>query len=760
MKLPYRFPLFITTALLACVLSPTLAPAATPTAPTVATGGVTGISAQGATLLGTLNAENFSTTAYFRYYYVGNTGTVTSTTSTISNSSGTVTPLSETITGLQSATVYHYQAIATTSTSTVTGAVKAFSTLKVPVFNNASPQAPLLSAGAASVGVSVNPGGVATQAYFLYGTSSNNLNLTSATVNLGAARTSVPVTALLSGLAASTTYYYELVTTSAAGTFTSQVFSFTSLSFTVSPVVATGDPTTLLTGSGTATFLAFSAPTVNSNDEVAYVAQLNQSRTNPVVNTGNYLGLWVDDGTGTYAPVAQTSSTGASPDALAPGTTAGYSSFTNVPLINSSNQIAFGATLRIGGGQATYLTQNGVWCSNSGSLQLLARQSGPAPGGAITTGTATFAAFKGIAQTDDGAAIFADMNFGAGVTGLNNEGIWEGTQASDLALVIRTGDVVSHTTGTTTITRTLVSPIVLGSADPVAQGQMRAFNRTNGDIAVLAYFSNLTTGIVTNSSGSLTLAYAVGDNAPVTTGSATFTKFSDPIINANDRVAFGATLGVTGSITLLTDEGIWAQDSAGTLQLVAQAGVPTAAVTGTSTGTYTFRTLGDPVYNDNEATAFEGTYLTSSRLTVTALFCNSTGTLTNVAQTLQQAPGCPTGVVFSKFTEMDLPNAGGAGGHGGLVFAAALSGPGVTLRNNYGIWAVDSSGTPQLIVRLGQTVNTGTNSVPVFKTIAAVYFSSFTTINAGQSLGVAPNGDISYDANFGSNVSTMYVVQF
>ena len=118
-----------------------------------------------------------------------------------------------------------------------------------------------------------------------------------------------------------------------------------------------------------------------------------------------------------------------------------------------------------------------------------------------------------------------------------------------------------------------------------------------------------------------------------------------------------------------------------------------------------------------------------------------------------QAPGCPTGVTFSAFTELALDDMNG----GGVIFVATLSGTGVTTANNTGIFAVDNTGTLQLIVRTGDVLNA--------KTITALAFlAPETTTNAlvsGQGRSFSPStGDLVYNATFSDKSQAIFNVVF
>jgi hypothetical protein len=686
----------------------------TPVPPLPVTGAATLITAQTATLNGTVNPKGSATRAWFHYYYVAGTNTFTATTGTFSAGNGNASvAFTEAITGLVPATVYHYQAIASNGISTVNGALKTFTTLAAPTFNNTTPQTPQLSASGVGVGISVNPNGVATKAYFLYGTNSGDLNLSTAQVSLGAGKTAVVASAFLPGLAPDTTYYYEVVTVSAAGTFTSQMFSFTTLGFDLSVVAVTGQAAP---GSGGGGFSEFSAPAINTSDGVAFLAS---------VSTSSNIGIWANQGTDTLALITQTGVT-------APDTTATFASFSDVPLYNNANRVAFLGT--ISGTGVTSATNSGVWSSSTGTLRLIARAGDAAPGGS------TFSNLVATALTGTNTVVVSYMAVTGSVTTANDEGIWEGTLEGNLAPVLRSGDTIGG--------HVLASPFVLASSQTLLQGQGRAFASNSGDVAIRGTFTDKSTGIVTSIGGTEALAYASGGIAPGT-GTATFSAFSDPIINVNDHVAFEATLASGGGVTTANNAGIWAQDSTGTLQLIARTGTTTPG----------FIALSDPVTNSHDAVAFGGAFKSGSS-SVVALYCNSTGTLTNFAQTGQQAPGCAPGVKFSAFTLLALPDAGGATGDGGIVFEATLTGTGVSAANNTGIWAVDSTGTPQLIVRTGDTLNVASSGTPVYETVSGIFFSGFNGVNAGQALGLADNGDIAFALTFTDKSGGVFAVQF
>lgn len=90
------------------------------------------------------------------------------------------------------------------------------------------PNPPVVTTGAASgvdyqsatLNGTINPENQSVQCKFVYGTSSTNLNQSTPCTSTPTGQTTSPVTATLSGLSASTTYYYELEAVSGGQTYT------------------------------------------------------------------------------------------------------------------------------------------------------------------------------------------------------------------------------------------------------------------------------------------------------------------------------------------------------------------------------------------------------------------------------------------------------------------------------------------------------------------------------------------------------------
>jgi phosphodiesterase/alkaline phosphatase D-like protein len=187
--------------------------------PAVATGGAKGVTAGSATLTGTVNPEGQATTYRFEY---GTTTTYTAQTSSVSAGSGTKNvKVSAAVASLSPNTTYHYRLVATNASGPAMGADHTFKTANVapgatgPVVATGGTKA--VTAGAATVTGTVNPGGKATTYYFQYGTTPSYTAKTSS-VSAGSGTKNVSVSAVVGSLSANTTYHYRLVATNASGT--------------------------------------------------------------------------------------------------------------------------------------------------------------------------------------------------------------------------------------------------------------------------------------------------------------------------------------------------------------------------------------------------------------------------------------------------------------------------------------------------------------------------------------------------------------
>ncbi len=134
----------------------------------------------------------------------------------------------------------------------------------------------------------------------------------------------------------------------------------------------------------------------------------------------------------------------------------------------------------------------------------------------------------------------------------------------------------------------------------------------------------------------------------------------------------------------------------------------------------------------------------------------NTQTLAKVAIVGDAAPGCPAGAKFATFPELALADQGGPSNMGGVIFLATLTAnatAAVTATNNTGIWAVDSNGDLQLIVRTGDSLDG--------KTITTLSFLPVTTVVNGQGRSYSQErGDLVFLATFSDKSTAIYNVVF
>jgi hypothetical protein len=167
-----------------------------------------------------------------------------------------------------------------------------------------------------------------------------------------------------------------------------------------------------------------------------------------------------------------------------------------------------------------------------------------------------------------------------------------------------------------------------------------------------------------------------------------------------------------------------------------------------------FASLGDPVYNNNDAVAFRATprggdtVASGARRNSSGIWANNSGLLQLVARQGGIAPNA-SGAVFLSFLQIALPD------QGGVVMFASLSGRGITSTDNQGIWAVDTSGTLRLISLKG-TVHAVTGKIITgLPFLPAVPYISGQTRSFDQG-----TGDILYKATFKDGSSGIYRVIF
>ena len=195
-----------------------------PTPPTVQTGSATNITLAGVTLSGNVTADGGSTVTDRGFMYgISSNNLAQSAQSEYGTGSYT-----KDITELDANTTYYYKAYATNAAGTSYGQVKQFTT--------SSPNAPtvqtvsaenITSTGAILSGnITTDGGSTVTDRGFIYGTGPYTYNLTESIQCESGTGT---YTKNISGLDASSTYYYKAYATNAIGTSYGEVKQFTTL---------------------------------------------------------------------------------------------------------------------------------------------------------------------------------------------------------------------------------------------------------------------------------------------------------------------------------------------------------------------------------------------------------------------------------------------------------------------------------------------------------------------------------------------------
>lgn len=183
------------------------------------------ITAAGATLIGTVNPNDLSTTVTFEY------GTTTGYGSTAPASQSPVTgntmvEVSAQISGLLPATTYHYRVKTVNSLGTTYGEDKTFTTLgQAPTATTQA--ACCLSSTGATLNGTVNANYVSTTVTFEYGTTTNYGQTVTASQSPVTGTTNVNVSAGITGLTAGTTYHFRVKAVNSVGTTYGDDKSFT-----------------------------------------------------------------------------------------------------------------------------------------------------------------------------------------------------------------------------------------------------------------------------------------------------------------------------------------------------------------------------------------------------------------------------------------------------------------------------------------------------------------------------------------------------
>ena len=422
----------------------------------------------------------------------------------------------------------------------------------------------------------------------------------------------------------------------------------------------------------------------------------------------------------------------------APGAAAG-ANFTHLssttttaagPVINNAGRVAFAGQAMISGGA----TSTGIWSDATGTLAAAARSGTPAPG---TTAGTNFSTFKNPLLSDAGRSSFdATVN----TASATNTGIWA-DGGGGLSLVARKGSPAPGV-GAGVNFFTQFAPSVNDSGQTAFRAQLSGAGITaDNDV-----------GIWAEKAGTLTLMARTGSAAPGTPGGVNFDSFPLPpvLINAAGQIAFRGHLTGPGVVAGVNRTGIWAE-RAGALSLIVREGSPVTTVAGAN-----FGFIDDPALNRHGQTAFVALMSGVPGATNAAVFSEGFSSFAVAARKGSAAPGTLAGVNFASFSTPLL------NGDGQVAFTAGLSGAGVTLTSDTGIWS-QRGGVLNLVAREGSQapgaaagINFSTFASPVLNSASQMAFTAtltgagVTTANDGGIWAQGLGGDLRLVAREGS----------
>jgi len=207
--------------------------------PAAITQAATSITSTGATLNASINPNGAATSYYFQYGLTASYGSFSSTNTLATGNS--LISTNRTITGLAPGTLYHFRVVAVNSAGTTNAGDLTFSTGPVVA---TLPATSLTSTGA-TLNAMINPGGVATTAWFEWGIGSIYNQQTTPT-SVGSGSSSVAFSNVLTGLTAGLAYHGRAVASNSIGVVRGQDVRFWS------PVLTLNGPSQITNALGTA----------------------------------------------------------------------------------------------------------------------------------------------------------------------------------------------------------------------------------------------------------------------------------------------------------------------------------------------------------------------------------------------------------------------------------------------------------------------------------------------------------------------------
>jgi len=490
------------------------------TAPSVTTAEASSITTTGATLNGTVNANNASTAVTFEYGLTTSYGTsITATQSPVTGS--TSTAVSSTISGLNSNTLYHYRVKGVNSAGTTNGGDATFTTLATV------PGAPIIGTATA--------GNTQASVSFAAPASTGGSSITSYTVTSnpgGFTGTGTTSPIAVTGLTNGTAYTFTVMATNSVGTGDAS-----SASNSVTPATVPGAPAigTATAGNGQAS-VSFTAPASNGGSAITgYTVTSSQGgltgtgSSSPIAVTG------LTNGTAYTFTVTATNGAGTSvaseaSNSVTPATVPSTPAIGTATAGNGQASVSFTAPASNGGSAITgyTVTSNPGGLTGTGSSSPIA-VTGLTNGTAYTfTVTATNAKGTGAASSASNSVTPATVP-GAPTIGTATAG--DGQASVSFAAPSSTGG--SAITGYT-VTSSPGSFTATGTTSPIAVTGL-----TNGTAYTFTVTATNSVGTGAASSASNSVTPATVPGAPII-GTAT-------VGNTQASVSFAAPVSNGGS---------------------------------------------------------------------------------------------------------------------------------------------------------------------------------------------------------------------
>lgn len=525
-----------------------------------------------------------------------------------------------------------------------------------------------------------------------------------------------------------------------------------------------------------------------------------------------------------YNPVALNGTDGVYGPGLGTGVTFNGGSFNATPVINNLGQVAFRANASSTG------SPEGMWISGGGVNTNVALAGGPRPGGGtyptasgtinqmavndsgewfmrIGSATGVVSTTGGVparlANTGDvapgtGSATFAtsavangnpyynnagqvafvgNLTTGTGsptvtitAPNANAQGLWIGTAASGVNLVLRQNDTNPlFDAGQTTNESRLGSFQTASMAFNNNGSYVLSANLQGANIITSTSTAGQNNGVIlSNRSGSLAVVARAGAVAPDSTGApspyffrgTTSSGLSSGVIgfNNNGHVAWVGGLRDSGTTSIATQALF--SDNGGTLRLVGRGGTAMPTIynrdgsVNTSLAGVNWAGFGSPVLSANDTLAFQasGNSVASVLLTM-----DTAGRMTSIVQSATVAipNGAPLGgdALFSNISSNVAINRWNQ-----MVFTSSLSGAGIfggPGGNNQAYWAYDPALGVQLLAR---TQDLFTDALGNTHTIASIGGPAATGGEDGRLISLNDQGVVAITLYFTDGTSGIYTV--